>query len=86
MNGSSEAVSHASSYHAHYSVGTELGPQQGLLLWISVPMTTLWPTQEDSPEADKNPTEYHGRSYSKPECCRCSRLTMSIGQNDSPPR
>lgn len=31
----------------------------------------------------KKPTDYHGRNYSKPECCRCSRLTMDNGQNDS---
>lgn len=86
MNGSSQAVSRASGCHADHSVGTDSFPQQGLLLWISVPMATVWPTWKDFPEADlkkKNPTDYRGRTYSKPECYRCSRLTMDNGQNDS---
>lgn len=47
-------------------------------------MTTLWPTQEDFPKADENPTEYHGKSHSKPECCRCSRLTVKWTERQPP--
>ena len=52
MNGSSQAVFCASGCHADHSAGTDSFPQQGLLLWISVPMATVWPTWKDFPEAD----------------------------------